>query len=132
MGGEGIEQTQTVELFGQSGVNLDRDLAALIRVWPALPAATRAAIMATIQAATDSTANEGQAMARKPDDTKPRRRSTSIHETYDLPTFKLLTGLNDWAIRQARRTGLTVKKVGVRKYIRGIDWHEYLGRLESD
>ena len=38
--------------------------------------------------------------------------------TYPLPLFKSITGLDNWALRQARRNGLRVVKVGRRHFVR--------------
>ena len=50
----------------------------------------------------------------------------SATEVYPLPLFMRLTGLSNWAMRQARRNGLKLKTAGRRKYVRGADWHEFL------
>ena len=49
-------------------------------------------------------------------------------QVYPLETFKRLAGLSHWAMRQARRNGLKVRTAGNRRYVRGIDWSEYLER----
>lgn len=59
------------------------------------------------------------AMATAPE---PIRRG----ESYTLQQFKERTGLGDWAIREARRSGLTVKYQGRKAYITGDDWLDYL------
>ncbi len=56
----------------------------------------------------------------------------SSAETYPLEIFKKLTGQGDWAMRQLRRAGLKVRKVGQRSYVRGSDWHEFLAREEAE
>ena len=52
----------------------------------------------------------------------------SSAETYPLADFKRRTGLGDWGMRQARKNGLRVAKVGKRRFVRGVDWFEFLGR----
>jgi hypothetical protein len=51
----------------------------------------------------------------------------STEKVYPLPLFMRLTGLSDWAMRQARRRGLKLRTCGRRKFVRGADWHEHLG-----
>jgi hypothetical protein len=55
----------------------------------------------------------------------------SFDETYDLGTFKRLSGLSDWALRMARRKGLKIRKVGKRKYVVGRDWAEFLTTVDG-
>ena len=62
---------------------------------------------------------------------QPTLGAISTAETYPLPIFRRLTGLSDWAMRQAKRRGLKIKTVGRRKYVRGSDWETYLSGLES-
>jgi hypothetical protein len=50
----------------------------------------------------------------------------SSEQVYPLEVFAKLTGLGAWGMRKARRAGLKVKTVGRRRYVRGIDWHEFL------
>lgn len=50
----------------------------------------------------------------------------SVDEIYPLPRFKAASGLNDFAIRQARRRGLKVIACGKRKFVRGRDFYDYL------
>ena len=47
---------------------------------------------------------------------------------YPLPLFRRMTGLSAWAMRQCRRNGLRVVKVGRRHFIRGTDWDLFLAR----
>jgi hypothetical protein len=60
--------------------------------------------------------------------TKPRPTLGPINdgEVYPLEVFKARSGLSDWAMRQARRAGLRVITQGSRRFVRGIDWSEYL------
>lgn len=60
-------------------------------------------------------------------------RSTSTPDTailadavYALADFRRRTGLGAWALRQARRNGLRVRKCGGRSFVIGADWLEYL------
>lgn len=55
----------------------------------------------------------------------------SIHEVYPLEVFKQKVGLAGWALRQATRSGLSVAKVGRRRFVRGCDFADYLGRLSG-
>jgi hypothetical protein len=54
---------------------------------------------------------------------------------YPLAAFKAATKLDDWAMREARKAGLKVRRVGRRAYIVGADWIEFLksptGPLEA-
>lgn len=47
-------------------------------------------------------------------------------ECYPLPVFKKLTGMGTCAVREARRKGLPVRKVGLRNYILGKDWLQFV------
>jgi hypothetical protein len=57
--------------------------------------------------------------------------SISIHEVYPLEIFKQKAGLAGWALQRARRNGLPVSQVGRRRYVRGCDFADYLGRLSG-
>ncbi len=70
---------------------------------------------------------------KKPDDKKPTTNEKtgepiSATESYGLAEFKRRTQLGDWALRQAKRAGLRVIHVGGRAFIRGRDWHRFLGQ----
>lgn len=52
--------------------------------------------------------------------------------SYPLPLFQRLSGLGTWGIRQARRDGLRVVKVGRRKFVLGSDWLTYLERQAAN
>jgi hypothetical protein len=54
-----------------------------------------------------------------------------IDVSYDLQTFKRTAGLSDWAMRQARRNGLRLRKVGRKVFVRGSDWDAYLQSVEA-
>lgn len=45
---------------------------------------------------------------------------------YPLPLFSDSVGLGRAALATARRNGLTIRKVGNRKYILGRDWLQYV------
>jgi hypothetical protein len=47
--------------------------------------------------------------------------------TYPLPEFKRLSGLGEAALRQARRQGLMVTAIGRRRFVRGADFHAFIG-----
>ena len=51
--------------------------------------------------------------------------------TYPLPLFKAITGLDNWALRQARRNGLRVVKVGRRHFVRARTLTPFWRPLES-
>lgn len=64
--------------------------------------------------------------------TSAETRSTSAlgeiraDSVYPLEVFRRRTGLDTWAMRQARRAGLRVVRVGRRGFILGSDWVDYL------
>ena len=45
-----------------------------------------------------------------------------------MPIFMQRTGLSKWAMMRARQLGLCVINVGRRRYVRGEDFHSFLGR----
>jgi hypothetical protein len=47
--------------------------------------------------------------------------------TYPLPEFQRLSGLGEAALRQARRQGLVVTAIGRRRFVRGADFHAFIG-----
>jgi hypothetical protein len=48
--------------------------------------------------------------------------------TYPLAEFQKLSGLGEAALRQARRQGLVVTAIGRRRFVRGADFYEFIGR----
>lgn len=50
---------------------------------------------------------------------------------YPLANFQRITGLGAKAVRQARRKGLRVIRVGRRSFIQGADWLDYLEALAN-
>jgi hypothetical protein len=52
--------------------------------------------------------------------------------TYPLPEFQRLSGLGEAALRKARGQGLTVTSIGRRRFIRGADFHEFIGKRTAD
>jgi hypothetical protein len=52
--------------------------------------------------------------------------SIRADEFYRLDDFKVRTGLNDDAMRKARRKGLKARKIGRRKFIIGAEAIEFL------
>ena len=46
--------------------------------------------------------------------------------SYSLKEFKLRTGLGTAALRECRLRGLTVRRVGLRSFVLGQDWLDYL------
>ena len=55
-------------------------------------------------------------------------KSSEIREdaSYSLPEFMARTRLGAAAMRQAKRQGLLVRKIGRNKYILGKDWFAHL------
>lgn len=51
---------------------------------------------------------------------------------YPLPEFQRLSGLGEAALRKARRQGLSVTTIGRRRFIRGADFHEFIGKRTAD
>ena len=68
---------------------------------------------------------------RKPA-TKPAHAAPSgtitAEATYTLAEFQKRTGLKEWALRQARRSGLKVIYLHGRGFLRGSDWLEYMAK----
>jgi len=52
----------------------------------------------------------------------------NAHEVYTLPELQERLQLGEWAMRQARRSGLRMVKIGRRKYVKGADFLDYLDR----
>lgn len=48
--------------------------------------------------------------------------------TYPLAEFQKLSGLGEAALREARRRGLVVTAIGRRRFVRGADFYEFVGR----
>lgn len=55
----------------------------------------------------------------------------NANEAYSMPEFCRRTGLREWTIREARRDGLRVVKVGKKPFVMGSDWLEYLRQIAS-
>jgi len=49
-------------------------------------------------------------------------------KAYALRAFQQLTGMGTAALREARRNGLTVRRVGLRSFILGRDFLDYLAK----
>ncbi len=47
-------------------------------------------------------------------------------KVYGLEDFRRITGMGTAAMRQARRNGLIVRRVGLRSFIRGADFDAYV------
>ena len=56
----------------------------------------------------------------------------SSTEIYPLEIFKRRSGLDAWALRQARRNGLRVLTIGRRRFVRGCDFAEYLDQIAKE
>lgn len=52
--------------------------------------------------------------------------------TYPLDEFQRRSGLGRHALRQARKGGLKVLRLGGRAYVRGEDFNSFLAELPSD
>lgn len=52
-------------------------------------------------------------------------------EVYPLDVFRKRTGLESAALAAARERGLPVIWVGRRRFVRGSDWHRWLGEQAS-
>jgi hypothetical protein len=50
---------------------------------------------------------------------------------YPLGGFMKTAGMSTWAMREARRRGLRVCKIGRRKFVRGADWDAYLATIDT-
>lgn len=55
-----------------------------------------------------------------------------VDEIYGLQEFKRRVGLGRHSLAGLRASGLPVRRLGKRCYIRGVDWHEFLGRAPVD
>lgn len=53
----------------------------------------------------------------------------SVHEVYPLEVFKQRSGLDAWALRQARRNGLRVVTIGRRRFVTGADFVAYIEQI---
>jgi hypothetical protein len=56
----------------------------------------------------------------------------SGHECYSVDEFLDRTGLGKWAYKSARRAGLKTVRVGKLVFVRGIDWHDFLGKRATE
>lgn len=52
--------------------------------------------------------------------------------TYPLDEFQRRSGLGRHAMRQARKDGLKVRRLGGRAYVRGEDFNTFLEQLPAD
>jgi hypothetical protein len=62
---------------------------------------------------------------RTPQPTPPQ--AIKRGESYTLDAFKEITGLGSKGLRDAKAEGLRVVYVGKLAYVRGDDWHDWLG-----
>jgi hypothetical protein len=51
--------------------------------------------------------------------------------TYPLAEFQKLSGLGEAALRMARRHGLVITAIGRRRFVRGVDFSEFVGLLAA-
>jgi hypothetical protein len=54
------------------------------------------------------------------------------NSTYSLREFKRRLGIGDAAIRQMKREGLPLRKIGKAKYVMGEDWFEFVDKHTDD
>lgn len=66
---------------------------------------------------------------RQRQDTADTMAPIDDRQTYPMAAFMRSTGWGRHALREARRQGLRVCKVGGRNFIRGRDFSEFLGKL---
>ncbi|EDL58368.1 hypothetical protein [Gimesia maris] len=45
---------------------------------------------------------------------------------YSLDQFKQVSGMGNWALREARKAGLKMLKIGNRKYVKGQSFIDFL------
>lgn len=45
---------------------------------------------------------------------------------YSLEEFKQVSGMGNWALREARKAGLKMLKIGNRKYVKGQSFIDFL------
>jgi hypothetical protein len=57
---------------------------------------------------------------------RPQGKSIDPQTLYALEEFKQVSGMGDWALRQARRAGLKMLKIGNRKYVKGQAFIDFL------
>ena len=68
------------------------------------------------------------------------RRKTDINDlgtisnelTYPMPVFMKAAGIGKHAISQMRAKGFRVIRCGGRTFVRGVDFFEFLGRMNDD
>ena len=53
-------------------------------------------------------------------------RSIEPQTLYALEEFKQVSGMGNWALRQARKAGLKMLKIGNRKFVKGQAFIEFL------
>lgn len=51
---------------------------------------------------------------------------------YSLEEFKQVSGMGAWALRMARKAGLKMLQVGNRKFVRGLDFIDFLESTNGD
>ena len=58
----------------------------------------------------------------------PEDRVIRAGECYPLQTFKECTGQGTAALRRARQQGLVIRRVGLRSFILGQDWLDFVAK----
>lgn len=69
---------------------------------------------------------------KKRDNSAPPSQTIESGVVYTLDDFRKRTGLGDFAMRQARRNGLIVHYTGVRGFVIGDDWIDFLQTVNPD
>ncbi|WP_298863718.1 hypothetical protein [uncultured Gimesia sp.] len=67
-----------------------------------------------------------QAAGQKDKQKHKQGQSIEPQTLYSLEEFKLASGMGNWALRQARKAGLKMLKVGNRKFVRGSSFIDFL------
>ncbi|QDT79189.1 hypothetical protein Mal35_26440 [Gimesia maris] len=51
---------------------------------------------------------------------------------YSLEEFKQVSGMGNWALRQARKAGLKMLKIGNRKFVKGQAFIDFLDSQNNE
>ncbi len=51
---------------------------------------------------------------------------------YSLEEFKQVSGMGSWALRQARKAGLKMLKIGNRKFVKGQSFIDFLDSQNNE
>ncbi len=69
---------------------------------------------------------------KQADDKTDNLEAIDVSKIYPLKQFQRLAGAGDWMMRQMRRNGLKVRRVGGKAFVRGQDWFEFLGEDQGE